>query len=520
MQHKWKVADAGGGGGDQRRRCVTASLSMLIAATLAFLAYVAFFPYDGEGGLYRWWRCEGCGDAAGGFPYDDEAAVAEGPTPGSGRLRRSPTTLSHIVFGIGASARTWDNRRGYAELWWRPGEMRGHVWLDEQPVGPWPAATCPPYRVSADASRFGDRASASRMARIVADSFLETANGTTDSPEPRWFVMGDDDTLFFPDNLVAVLNKYNHEEMYYVGAPSESVEQNVMHSYGMAFGGGGFAVSYPAAAELSKAIDGCLDRYRWFYGSDQRVQACLSELGVPLTREPGFHQVDIRGDAYGMLAAHPLAPLVSLHHLDHIEPIIPSGGGSPLDSARRLVGASRLDTARSLQQAFCYQRGPRYTWSVSVAWGYTVQLYPWAVAPHDLEVPLRTFKTWRSWADGPFVFNTRSLGRDDACAQPAVFFLTAARNESSRSRGRGRARSTTVTEYARRAARPGAKECEKPSFLAASTVRNVMVFAPRMSPNEWTRAPRRHCCSTKRTRFGAELEVRIRYCRRGELTTP
>uniref|UniRef100_A0A0E0NT14 Uncharacterized protein n=1 Tax=Oryza rufipogon TaxID=4529 RepID=A0A0E0NT14_ORYRU len=527
MQHKWKVveggagAGAGGGGGDQRRRCVTASLSMLIAATLAFLAYVAFFPYDGAGGLYRWWRCEGCGDAAGGVAFD-EAAMAQGPTAGGAR-RRSPTTLSHIVFGVGASARTWDKRRGYAELWWRPGEMRGHVWLDEQPVGPWPAATCPPYRVSADASRFGDRASASRMARIVADSFLavtaEMANGTTDSPEARWFVMGDDDTVFFPDNLVAVLNKYDHEEMYYVGAPSESVEQDVMHSYGMAFGGGGFAVSYPAAAELAKAIDGCLERYRLFYGSDQRVQACLSELGVPLTREPGFHQVDVRGDAYGMLAAHPLAPLVSLHHLDHIEPISPGGQhGSPLDAARRLVRASRLDQARSLQQAFCYQRGPRYTWSVSVSWGYTVQLYPWAVAPHELEVPLRTFKTWRSWADGPFVFNTRPLSRDDACAQRAVFFLSAARNDTS-SRGRGRSRAT-MTEYTRRVAKPGAKECDRPSFLAASTVHTVRVFAPKMSPNEWTRAPRRHCCSTKRTRFGTELEVRIRYCGRGELTTP
>nr|BBF89609.1 hypothetical protein [Oryza glaberrima] len=77
--------------------------------------------------------------------------MAQGPTP-SGARRRSPMTLSHIVFGIGASARTWDKRRRYAELWWRPREMRGHVWLDEQPVGPWPATTCPPYRVSAGAS--------------------------------------------------------------------------------------------------------------------------------------------------------------------------------------------------------------------------------------------------------------------------------------------------------------------------------------------------------------------------------
>ena len=302
---KWKAVEGAGGcaggiigGGDQRRRCVAASLSMLIAATLAFLAYVAFFPDDGAGGVYRWWSCPDCGGGAlGEFPADD-AAAADGPTA-VGR-RRTPTTLSHIVFGIGASAQTWDQRRGYAELWWRPDAMRGHVWLDEQPVSPWPAATCPPYRVSANASRFGNRASASRMARIVADSFLaisaDLSNTTTagqddDDEGVRWFVMGDDDTVFFPDNLVAVLRKYDHEEMYYVGAPSESVEQNVMHSYGMAFGGGGFAVSRPAAAELARAMDGCLDRYSMFYGSDQRVQACLSELGVPLTREPGFHQV-------------------------------------------------------------------------------------------------------------------------------------------------------------------------------------------------------------------------------------
>ncbi|XP_062216081.1 uncharacterized protein LOC133916430 [Phragmites australis] len=510
MLHKWKVAEcgAGAGGVDQRRWCVAASLSMLIAATLAFLAYVAFFPDDGAGGLYRLWRCQDCAGELGDFP-GDEAAAADWPSAGGGR---APTTLSHIVFGIGASAQTWDQRRGYVELWWRPDQLRGHVWLDQEPVSPWPAATCPPYRVSADASRFGDRASASRMARIVVDSFLaitaELGNDTAPD-EVRWFVMGDDDTVFFPDNLVAVLRKYDHEELYYVGAPSESVEQNVMHSYGMAFGGGGFAVSYPAAAALAKAIDGCLDRYRLFYGSDQRVQACLSELGVPLTREHGFHQVDIRGDAYGMLAAHPVAPLVSLHHLDHIQPISPQGK-TALDAVRPLVGASRFDPARALQQSFCYQHGPGYTWSVSVAWGYTVQVYPWPVAPHELEVPLQTFRTWRSWADGPFVFNTRPLSPHNACARPAMFFLSWVRNETGRA---------TVTEYARHGV-PSEKECDKASFRAVSTVHTIRVIAPKMSENEWKWAPRRQCCRTKRARWGTVLTVRIRRCGRGELTTP
>lgn len=103
--------------------------------------------------------------------------------------------------------------------------------------------------------------------------------------------MGDDDTVFFTDNLVSVLAKYDHHLMYYVGANSESVEQDVMHSYEMAFGGGGFAISYPLAAELAKVLDGCVYRYYTFYGSDQKIAACMNEIGVSLTRERGFHQV-------------------------------------------------------------------------------------------------------------------------------------------------------------------------------------------------------------------------------------
>jgi hypothetical protein len=79
--------------------------------------------------------------------------------------------------------------------------------------------------------------------------------------------------------------------MYYIGGNSESVEQDVIHFYTMAYGGGGFAISYPLAAELVKILDGCIDRYSEYYGSDQKVQSCISEIGVQITKEPGFHQV-------------------------------------------------------------------------------------------------------------------------------------------------------------------------------------------------------------------------------------
>ena len=79
--------------------------------------------------------------------------------------------------------------------------------------------------------------------------------------------------------------------MYYVGDNSESVEQDLIHSYSVAYGGGGYAISYALAAELERILDGCIDRYEELYGADQKIQACLSEIGVPLTKELGFHQV-------------------------------------------------------------------------------------------------------------------------------------------------------------------------------------------------------------------------------------
>lgn len=124
-----------------------------------------------------------------------------------------------------------------------------------------------------------------RIARIISDSFKLKLPGV------RWFVMGDDDTVYFTENLVSVLTKYDHNRMWYIGGNSESVEQDLIHTYDMAFGGGGFAISYPLAEKLVAILDGCLDRYFYFYGSDQRIWACISEIGVPLTRELGFHQV-------------------------------------------------------------------------------------------------------------------------------------------------------------------------------------------------------------------------------------
>ncbi|KAG0491686.1 hypothetical protein HPP92_005084 [Vanilla planifolia] len=105
----------------------------------------------------------------------------------------------------------------------------------------------------------------------------------------------------------------------------------------MAFGGGGVAISYPLATALAVMLDDCLERYAKLYGSDDRLHACISELGVPLSREYGFHQWDIRGNAHGILAAHPIAPFISIHHVEAVEPLYP--GLSHLQSLKLFTKA-------------------------------------------------------------------------------------------------------------------------------------------------------------------------------------
>jgi hypothetical protein len=197
----------------------------------------------------------------------------------------------HILFGIAGAAQLWPRRKEYVKLWWRPKEMRGFVWLEKFVASePEDEQLLPPVRVSEDISNFSytnptGHPAGLRIARIIREAFRLNV------PDVRWFVMGDDDTVFAVDNLVRVLKKYDWRELYYIGNPSESHSSNTYFSHGMAFGGGGIAISYPLAQALSAMFDDCLERYPFLFGSDDRLHACISELGVPLTKEPGFHQV-------------------------------------------------------------------------------------------------------------------------------------------------------------------------------------------------------------------------------------
>ncbi|RZC86914.1 hypothetical protein C5167_030265 [Papaver somniferum] len=410
------------------------------------------------------------------------------------------TSISHILFGIGGSIKTWASRKHYTDLWWKPNITRGFVWLDENPnKKEWPKNS-PPYRVSENTGRFKYGSSTSnRIARIVLESYRLRLKNV------RWFVMGDDDTVFFTENLVTVLAKYDHNQMYYIGGNSESVEQDMKHTYGLGYGGAGFAISYSLVTELVKRLDGCIDRYSYMHGSDERIGACLAEIGVPLTIELGFHQVDIREDPYGFLAAHPITPLVSLHHLDDVKPIFPTSANQ-IDSLKRLMAAYKLDPGRILQQSICHDL--KRKWSVSVSWGYTVQVYPWLMSDKELGIAFQTFQTWTSRGNQPFTFNTRPM-RPEPCDRPLVYFLDNANNDGVEENNR------TLTSYKRFVPKPGEIDCNRDDFLSALALHTVNVTSPRMDPVEWSKAPRRQCCEITSPMDGEDnfiIHIRSKRC--------
>ncbi|BAF09658.1 uncharacterized protein [Oryza sativa Japonica Group] len=417
-------------------------------------------------------------------------------TPPPAPVSMAATTLQHVVFGIAASARLWEKRKDYIKIWWRPNAgMRGFVWMDQPVRESGVPDGLPPIKISSNTSGFpyknrrGHR-SAIRISRIVSETFRLGLSGV------RWYVMGDDDTVFLPDNLVAVLQKLDHRQPYYIGYPSESHLQNIFFSYGMAFGGGGFAISQPLAARLERMQDACIHRYPSLYGSDDRIHACMAELGVPLTRHPGFHQYDVYGDLLGLLAAHPVAPLVSLHHLDVVRPLFPNARSRPAALRRLFEGPVALDSAGAVQQSICYDA--RNRWTVSVSWGFVVMASRGMISAREMELPARTFLNWYKRADyKAHAFNTRPLARRP-CEKPSFYYLSSARRTVARDG------ETTVTTYQRWRHRNDMRPPCRWKIADPDALLDTVVVLKKPDPGLWDRSPMRNCCRVLSSPKGQE----------------
>ncbi|MED6207002.1 hypothetical protein PIB30_031909 [Stylosanthes scabra] len=386
-----------------------------------------------------------------------------------------PTTLNHLVFAIKSSAKLWPRRNEYTKLWWNHnnnnnGIMRGCVFVDNLPNNYTNSnsnysSLLPPLCVSEDTSKFrytypdswGGYRDAIRLTRLIKE--IVAFNHS----DVRWYVICDDDTVFLLENLLKILSKYDHRLWYYVGAITETYEQAQYFSFEMAFGGGGFAISAPLAKVLAKDFDSCIERYHHLYGSDARFYSCIAELGISLTHEPGFHQVDLRGNIF----------------------------------------AVEFDSQRVLQQTVCYDN--KSSWTVSVSWGYAVQVFHNNMPlPEALRV-LKTFKQWkeaRSAIAGIYNFNTREV-HPDPCKRPSVFYLDKVAYGN---------KDFVISNY-----KKSFQNCSHQ--MPTKKLEVIKVVTNKLDLDiKQLQSPRRHCCDVLPSSTGDMImEVAIRECKDEEL---
>lgn len=427
------------------------------------------------------------------------SAVQSRWKPSSPNLN-SPTKISDIVFGIAGLSKTWGYKRWYVESWWRPNTTRGYLFLDTAPTRhfPWPRSS-PPFRVSEDISKYDKyykhgRPFFIRILRVIEEIFRVESEGA------RWYVMGDDDTVFLIENLVEVLSRYDHRKYFYIGMPSECVISNFVNSFEMAFGGAGYALSYPLAKAVVKNMDVCIKRYSTAFASDFIMHSCIADLGVPLTRERGFHQIDLHRDISGFLSALPHTPLLTLHHIDAIDPIFPSMNRP--ESVAHLMKAAKVDQSRLLQQSVCYFK--RSNWTFSVSWGYSVQIYEDIIPPSILHKPIATFIPWKKGANPPYMFNARPPSTNPCEAPHALFFGGV---EEARA-------NHFVTSYTQRSQR-GLGTCSSSGNHSAEFISKIYVLSP-MEKLEWD-GSRRECCDVVQLAGMNSRGIKLRTCMKDEI---
>ncbi|KAK1408423.1 hypothetical protein QVD17_40185 [Tagetes erecta] len=447
------------------------------------------------------------------------SSISPSPSPPS---PPPPTNVSHLVFGISGSVNAWRDRKAYFREWWRPNVTRGYIFFDKVPtmdILPWPGINkLPPYRVSENTTKFKVysrhvKPEVIRIVRTILETFREG------DKDVRWYIMGDDDTIFFLDNLVDLLGRYDHTKYFYIGGVSECVKSNFDFSFEMAFGGAGFALSYPLVEALVANIDRCVETYPFYFVSDQILSACIADLGVPLTSEKGFHQIDLVHDISGFLSAHPQAPLISLHHLDIATPIFPTKNRHK--SVRNLMTAAKVDQSRLLQQTVCYHK--QKSWAFSIAWGYSAYIYEHTIPRSILRRPLETFTPWSLKRRPPdYMFNTR-LVNNNSCETPHVFFFRSIKrvisnsNSNNNNNSNSHSNTTTTDEIMMTYTRYKPRQLPPCSpNHSADHITKIRVYSPTTKLD--FAENRGECCDVLNHVDGKNTaEVRIRACKKTEI---
>ncbi|ORZ41091.1 hypothetical protein BCR44DRAFT_51938 [Catenaria anguillulae PL171] len=249
----------------------------------------------------------------------------------------SPLDLSHLQFGVSGNAKAFDRIALASQTWGRNPNVQWTVFWTEadDPNGMHGDHSYLLDGFKALTGRYpvvmrGDPAHPDRTMNrkwFKMLSFLYERS----PKETKWFVMGDDDTVWFPRVLLASLQALPVDplkESLYLGDLSEAHKAVKTFGKTMAFGGGGAVISRALAQRIHLRHRWCLDELPDHHG-DGLLRTCIEKVtamdgqgNVTLTRMPIFNQIDLKpwlndGRLYLTSRLSRAAP-ASLHHPDSL----------------------------------------------------------------------------------------------------------------------------------------------------------------------------------------------------------
>ncbi|KAJ3372263.1 hypothetical protein GGF31_002121 [Allomyces arbusculus] len=142
-------------------------------------------------------------------------------------------------------------------------------------------------------------------------------------PNAKWYLILDDDTYMFMENLHVILDQLDGDQVYYFGKyyPSGGCPGGTVWPDGPVFahGGGGIVMSRAALTQMLGVADSCIVKYRDCFAGDIRLAQCMRDAGIQFhaTVAPDlFHNVaphvaNFGGYEQGTACRR----VVSFHHL-------------------------------------------------------------------------------------------------------------------------------------------------------------------------------------------------------------
>jgi hypothetical protein len=135
-------------------------------------------------------------------------------------------------------------------------------------------------------------------------------------PEKEWYVMMDDDTFLFFDNLLEFLSSFDPGRPWYFGLSTNFIGCDQIVEYGkgplFAHGGSGIVLSKRALELMLTKSEECIAKYSGCWAGDVRLALCLRDVGVHIDGRGEFHENPPNDE---MDYPDPCARPLSFHHL-------------------------------------------------------------------------------------------------------------------------------------------------------------------------------------------------------------